>query len=324
MTATERPTGNGTGTAAVAAPPWLAATVVTLAVFALYALTIAPTIQFWDTAEYIAAAKVLGIPHPPGNPLFVLLANLWGRLPLAGDYALRINLLAAATSALATGFLFLTAERFLRATFDGPRWARLGAAAAGVFVGATTFTVWNQSVVNEKVYTLSLLSIALILWLTVRWADEPEGNRRDHWLILIVYLLALSATNHLMGLLVAPAVFVLIEATEAGERLLERTLLGIGIVVVGVLAWVLYGRAGAGSEPASLLAAVALMGGLVWFAYSRAGSTGYRIVIPVAALGIAVLLFETARVQENELLYPLAVLLAGAVIGGAVISGHGR
>src|SRR5881398_595812 len=47
------------------------------------------------------------------------------------------------------------------------------AAVAGALAAATAFTVWNQSVVNEKVYTLSLLSIALVLWLIVRWDDQP-------------------------------------------------------------------------------------------------------------------------------------------------------
>src|SRR5881296_4108462 len=71
-------------------------------------------------------------------------------------------------------------------------------------------TVWNQSVVNEKVYTLSLLSIALVLWLIVRWDDQPAGEAHDHHLLLIVYLLALTATNHMMGVLVGPVVIILL------------------------------------------------------------------------------------------------------------------
>ncbi|MFQ5811168.1 MAG: DUF2723 domain-containing protein, partial [Armatimonadota bacterium] len=208
-----RPTARGGGGASES-PPYAYAFLVFVVVLGLYVISIAPTTQFWDTSEYIVAAKVLGIPHPPGNPLFVLIANAWGQVPLVGDYALRINLLAAVTSALASGFLFLVAERFLREIISGPRWARLGAAAAGILVGATSFTVWNQSVVNEKVYTLSLFSIGLVLWLIVHWGDQPAGERRDHWLILIVYLLALTATNHLMGLLVVPALLVYVLYTD--------------------------------------------------------------------------------------------------------------
>jgi hypothetical protein len=214
-------------------PPYGFAALMFLAVLGLYVITVAPTTQFWDTSEYIAAAKVLGIPHPPGNPLFVLLAHVWGMIPLVEHYALRINLLAAVTSALASGFLFLVAERFLRDLIPTPRWARLASAAAGVLVGATAFTVWNQSVVNEKVYTLSLFSIALVLWLVVHWGDEPPGQRRDHWLLLIVYLVALSMTNHQMGLLVGPALLVYVLFTDP-RALLRWRLWVAGVLVVAV------------------------------------------------------------------------------------------
>src|SRR5256885_4952175 len=186
-------------------PPYLLAGLVAVGALVLYVLTLAPTTQYWDASEYITAAHALGIPHPPGNPLFVILAHAWGLLPVGVDYARRINLFAAATSAAASGIWFLIGERWLRSSVAPARRRRL-VAAAGAVVGATAFTVWNQSVVNEKVYTLSVLTIALVLWLGVRWADQPVSVRRDHHLVLIVYLLALTATNHLMGVLAAPAV----------------------------------------------------------------------------------------------------------------------
>ena len=95
----------------------------------LYVLTLAPTTAFWDASEYIAAARVIGIPHPPGNPLFVILAHTFGLLPLAESYAARINLFAATTSAGAAAFWFLVAERWLRSIVP-VRWARYGAAMA--------------------------------------------------------------------------------------------------------------------------------------------------------------------------------------------------
>src|SRR5438105_198255 len=214
-------------------PPYLWGCLVAVGTLVLYGLTLAPTTQFWDASEYIAAAHALGIPHPPGNPFFIILAHVWGLLPLAGDYARRINLLAATTSALTAGIWFLIAERWLRAIVPPGRWRRV-AATAGTLVGCTTFTVWNQSVVNEKVYTLSMLTIALVLWLAVRWADQPEATRRDHHLVLIVYLLALSATNHLMGLLVAPAVLVYVLATDPRVLLRPRFLIvALLVAVVG-------------------------------------------------------------------------------------------
>ena len=190
-------------------PPYLIAGLVALGALLIYVATLAPTTQFWDTSEYIAAAYVLGIPHPPGNPLFTLIAHTWGMIPLVAGYAMRINLLAAVTSAIAAGCWFLVGERWMRGWVPA-RLPRRLAAVAGALASATAFTVWNQSVVNEKVYTLSLLSIALVLWLIVRWDDQPAGEAHDHHLLLIVYLLALTSTNHMMGVLVGPVVVILL------------------------------------------------------------------------------------------------------------------
>src|SRR5690349_22694681 len=193
----------------VEGPPYLLAGLVALGALIIYVATLAPTTQFWDTSEYIAAAYVLGIPHPPGNPLFVLIAHTWGLIPWVAHYAERSNLLAAVTSAIAAGCWFLVGERWMRGWVPA-RWPRRLAAVAGALVAATSFTVWNQSVVNEKVYTLSLLSVALVLWLIVRWDDQPLGEGHDHHLLMIVYLLALTATNHMMGVLVGPVVVVVL------------------------------------------------------------------------------------------------------------------
>src|SRR5206468_6867873 len=170
------PAGMASRDAETLRPPYLMAGCVSLGALILYILTLAPTTQFWDTSEYIAAAYTLGIPHPPGNPLFVLIAHVFGLLPFMAGYAARINLFAAATSAVSAGCWFLVAERWLR-SFVSVLWARRAAALAGALVSATVFTVWNQSVVNEKVYTLSLLSIALILRSEERRVGK-EGRSR--------------------------------------------------------------------------------------------------------------------------------------------------
>src|SRR5467141_5437518 len=113
--AERRPVGAPTAPVTAVKPPYLMAACVSLGALILYVLTLAPTTQFWDTSEYITAAYTLGIPHPPGNPLFVLMAHVWGLLPLAAGYAMRINLLAAFTSAIAAGCWFLVSERWMRA-----------------------------------------------------------------------------------------------------------------------------------------------------------------------------------------------------------------
>jgi hypothetical protein len=186
-------------------PSYLAATITGLVVFALYLVTLAPSTAMWDTSEYITAATVLGLPHPPGNPLFVLIGRVFAVLPIAGSIAVRINVLAAISSAVSAAMWFLITERVLVSWFAA-RWQRIVGGALAALIGATAFTVWNQSVVNEKVYTVSLLGIAIISWLMVRWSDAPDGRRADRTLVLVAYLLGLGYANHMAGMLAAPAV----------------------------------------------------------------------------------------------------------------------
>ncbi len=212
-------------------PPYAWALGTFAVVMVIYIVTLAPTTAFWDTSEYIAAAKVLGIPHPPGNPLFTLMAHVWGLIPMVSDYAMRINLFAAATSAGGAAFWFLVAERWTRNILPA-RGPRIAAAFAGVLASATAWTVWNQSTVNEKVYTISLLSLALTVWCVVRWADEPVGERRDRWLVAAIYLLAITSTNHMMGVLAAPVVGLYVLMTDWRVITRPRVIAAAALAVV--------------------------------------------------------------------------------------------
>ncbi|HEX6940483.1 MAG TPA: DUF2723 domain-containing protein [Longimicrobiales bacterium] len=217
-------------------PPYLWAAVAGLAVFALYAVTLAPTTQFWDTSEYIATAHILGIPHPPGNPLFVVLARAWELLlaPTGLSVAVRINLFSAAMSAAAHGFWFLLAHRILAFYSEDERFRRIGAGVA-VLLSATAFTVWNQSNVNEKVYTVSLFTIALLSWLAFRWRDNLGRGKDDNLLLLMVFVLALSVGNHLMAFLAAPALVLFILLVNPQALLNGRFyVLGVAVAVVGL------------------------------------------------------------------------------------------
>ncbi len=204
-TATKAPADSG----ANYEPSYKAAAIAALLVFILYYITISPSAWMWDTGEYMAAAKVLGLPHPPGNPFFMLVAHVFGELPLPGSYAQRINTMAALASAISAGFWFLVTERILSGWI--PRsWQRLVGAALGTLIGATAFTVWNQSVVNEKVYTMTLLFFSAVSWLMISWTDDPTGPKANKRLLMVAYLLGLGYANHPAGFLAMPAVGVAI------------------------------------------------------------------------------------------------------------------
>ena len=217
-------------------PPYLWAGAAAAVVGLLYAVTLAPTTAFWDTSEYIATAHIMGIPHPPGNPLFVVLARTWDILlgVFGLSTAVRINLFSAFMGALSHGLWFLVVHHILRHFSDDRRFRLIGAFAA-VLVSATAFTVWNQSNVNEKVYTVSLLTIALLSWLAFRWQERLGRSGDDNLLILMVFLLALSVGNHLMAFLAAPALFLFILFVHPRCLLNHRLyLFGIPAVVLGL------------------------------------------------------------------------------------------
>src|SRR5205809_2922299 len=283
-------------TEAVEHPPYLWAACVTLVALAMYVATLAPTTQFWDTSEYIAAAYVLGIPHPPGNPLFTMIAHVWGLLPLAAGFAMRVNLLAATTSAIAAGCWFLVGERWMRGWVPA-RLPRRLAAAAGALVAGTAFTVWNQSVVNEKVYTLSLLSIALVLWLIVRWDDQPAGEGHDHQLLMIVYLLALKSTYHMMGVRVCPVVAVLLyprlKTTRPQDDDARRVEWSQFLVFSTV--WLLIVGSGLEGVTPLIVFGVLFLGALAYaVVYARNGTFALAVLL-VAIVGVSVYVFLPIR-----------------------------
>jgi hypothetical protein len=200
---------------------YLAAAGTTVVVFLLYLATLSPSLALWDAGEYIAAASSLGIPHQPSNPMFVLIAHVAGLLPLSDSYAVRINLLAALSSAVVAGLWFLCAERVLRSMVEDP-WRRMATAVASALLGATAFTVWNQSVVMEKVYPLALVGLALISWLVIVWLDVPAGRKADRLLVLVAYLTGLTYAIHPAGLLTGPAAALAVLRQRPGTILRWR------------------------------------------------------------------------------------------------------
>ncbi len=214
-------------------PSYLAASIAAGLTFLLYLITLSPETAMWDTSEYIAAAYTLGLPHPPGNPFFVILGRVFAVLPIAPSVAMRINLLAAISSAVSAGMWFLITERVLVGWFD-KRWQRIVGGSLATLIGATAFTVWSQSVVNEKVYTVSLVGLAISAWLTVRWCDEPDGKKADATLVMLAYLAGLGYANHMAGMLALPAIGIAVLIRKPATLLRWKLIVGaLGAMVLG-------------------------------------------------------------------------------------------
>src|SRR6202521_2747378 len=215
-------------------PSYRAAAAVSALVFLLYLVTLAPSTAMWDTSEYIAAAFDFGLPHPPGNPFFVLLGRFFAIMPIAPNVAMRINILAALCSAGAAGMWFLITERVLVGWLP-ERWQRIVGASIAVVVGATAFTVWNQSVVNEKVYTISLLFFTIVSWLMIQWIEDPDSPRADRLLILDAILLGLGYSNQPAGVLSLPPAGVAVLMVRWRTLLRWKLVLAaLGALIIGL------------------------------------------------------------------------------------------
>ena len=85
-----------------------------VASLSLYVKTLAPTLLTADAAEFQLACHTLGIAHPTGYPLYLMLGWLWSHLVLLGDVAYRINMLSAVFAASAVGLLYVLVVKVLR------------------------------------------------------------------------------------------------------------------------------------------------------------------------------------------------------------------
>ncbi|MFI5149822.1 MAG: DUF2723 domain-containing protein [Bacteroidia bacterium] len=176
-----------------------------------YLSTIEPTASFWDCGEYIATSYKLEVGHPPGAPLFNMIARFFTLFSDKYHAAALVNAMSALSSAATILFLFWSITMLARKLYPrnkelstGQIWAIMGAGAVGALAYTFSDSFWFSAVEGE-VYAMSSMFTAAVFWAMLRWeavADEPGADR---WLILAFYLIGLSIGVHLLSLLTIPA-----------------------------------------------------------------------------------------------------------------------
>lgn len=198
-------------------------------VAAAYASTAARTVTRWDSGEFLAAVYSLGIPHPPGTPLYVLAARVWASIPAPLPFAMQVNLFSAVCGAAAVTLLGLLVRRWSGDTIAG--------VAATLCAGGTA-TLW-LSATEAEVYAPALLAATLLLAIP-EWV---RGGSYRTW-TLLAFAAGLAWTLHPAALVTLPAAVLLAfnrPGTEVprapGGGLLNiagpvgATLLGISVVL---------------------------------------------------------------------------------------------
>ena len=202
-----------------------------LVMFVVYAATLAPGVTFWDSGEFIAAAKSFGIPHPPGTPVFVIALKTWATLLGFLSFARATNLFSAVctASAIAVTVLWLARERSASPLSS--------CVAAGISAGAMS-SVW-QNATETEVYAASL-ALALA---TVAAADLAGRSGERRWLLIVVYLIALAVPLHMSALVAAPVAVYLAGRREDASFDWEAAAIVFGAAIaaagVGRASWLL-------------------------------------------------------------------------------------
>ena len=183
-----------------------------MAATAVYMMTLEPTMPFWDCGEFIASAYKLEVGHPPGAPLFMLIARLFSAFVGVENVPYAINSLSAVSSGATIMFLFWTithlAKKMVDKDGDNSDNKNLIIFAAGLIGGfayAFSDTFWFSAVEGE-VYAMSSLFTAVVFWAILKWESEADEPSNLRWIILIAYLMGLSIGVHLLNLLAIPAI----------------------------------------------------------------------------------------------------------------------
>lgn len=212
--------------------------------FLIYALTVEPTVGFWDTGEYILTSSKLEVGHPPGAPLFQMLGaffSIFASEP--AQIGLVLNLMSAAASAFTILFMFWSIVILLQhivcktsTVNTNALVAILGAAFVGSLSFAFTDSFWFNAVETE-VYAMATLIMAVMFYLGLRWEKEMNTPRGDRWLILISFIVGLSFGVHFMGLLTIPAIGLLYYFKNYKTITLKNFIIA-NLVVVAILLFV--------------------------------------------------------------------------------------
>jgi hypothetical protein len=238
----------------------LCAGAVFVAALVLYAWTLAPTVTLIDSGELIVAAHGLGVAHPPGFPLWVLLAHLASLLPF-GNVAARINFSSAVFAALASAMLTLVVAEFMITASDSAKsekgarqkkdqYSGAGrllicapALGAGLLI-ASSRTLWSYATITE-VYALNTLLILTVFFLMVRWrrfivTDQSDSGvvvtAYDGWLYVAAALFGLAlGVHHVTVGLTLPALAILVYRTQGLRFFASRRFLYAALISIAAL-----------------------------------------------------------------------------------------
>jgi len=213
----------------------------------VYLLTMEPTVSLWDCGEFISSAFKLQVGHPPGAPLFMIIARTFSLF--AGEQVDKVALMVNASSALASAFtvmflywtivhlaMKLAVNRESVLSFRD-HFIVIGSGVVGALAYTFSDSFWFSAVEGE-VYASSSLFTAVVFWAMLKWENEADEKYANRWLILIAYLMGLSIGVHLLNLLAIPAIGMIYYFRKF--KVTTRGVIGALLVSLLLLASIMY------------------------------------------------------------------------------------
>ncbi len=173
----------------------------------IYYLTFARSLSFWDAGEYITCSSILGVPHPPGNPFYILFGRFFTIIGIGIPHAQIVNFLSGLLSSFAVMFTYFFTVKFVTMWIKDEKEAYFAylAGLLAAFYTAFSFTFWNNAI-EAEVYSGLAFTINLIVWLTMIWVEKSEDLSHQNILLLMIYIFFLGFGIHQTSLQIAPAV----------------------------------------------------------------------------------------------------------------------
>ena len=182
--------------------------------FIVYLLTMADTVPYWDSGEFIATSYILGVPHPPGSPLYLIIGRVFSMLPFNPDIAFRVNLISPLVSAFAIMFLYLSCVKLIM-SYRGKIQSHIdslivfGSSLVGSLTFAFTDSHWFNAV-EAEVYGFSTFFTAIVVWLILHWSEKADEKGNERYILIIAYMIGLATGVHLLNLLALPFLALII------------------------------------------------------------------------------------------------------------------
>lgn len=239
--------------------------VVFLSVFIIYYITKPVSLSFWDCGEYIACSSILGVPHPPGNPFYILLGKFFTLLPIGLSHAQAVSLLSIIFSCFASLFVYLSIVKLVAIWETKQIYAYIAGIFGALFI-AFSQEFWLNAIEAEVYGGLSFF-IALIIWLTLIWTEKQKNFNHQNILLLIVYLFFLGFSVHQTTLQIAPAVLliVVLPLLKFDKNLYKKLAI---FVVIGLALYYIFYLIGTGFGQGSLgkyIFALFVIGVLIYY-----------------------------------------------------------